>query len=378
MIVYFRNFYTFAQILTMKKLLLSGFAMLVFGLNSQITIVAADFGNDSDTVRISNSADLNVDFATTGADQLWDYSTLVAESQFLKNYQSLSDAGFFAEYIFGPGIPAYHGSYFIENTDIPIAQVSQFLPVSIESFNQVSKVGTDSVTSIGNIISIATQLIPVKSDTIETRYALPLEFGDTHFSRGYTYMDLSDVAGIIWLQHRARATEVDGWGVITTPFGTFNALRVRHQIQETDSVYVDFMGFAQWVQLPLPLSYEYEWWTSDQMDPILKITTTENQGNETVTAVEYRDIYRGLDAGITENNLHVALFPNPTNNTFTVRAEQSLTAISVYSTDGRLMKYIDCEGLTEATIDLSDLSQGTYLVEVKSGNSRQLSFVVKQ
>ena len=43
---------------------------------------------------------------------------------------------------------------------------------------------------------------------------------------------------------RSRVNTVDGWGSITTPFGTFNALRVRSVVNEMDSIYVDSLGFG--------------------------------------------------------------------------------------------------------------------------------------
>jgi hypothetical protein len=203
----------------------------------------------------------------------------------------------------------------------------------------------------------------VKSDTIETRYDFPLNYGDTHFSRGYTYLDLNPIQNAIWIQHRTRSTEVDGWGVISTPLGTFNALRVRHDITESDSLYIDFSGFGFWVPVPVPLTHEYEWWTNGQKEPLLKITTNVIQGNETVTAVEYRDIYRGLDAGLLEENVSFSLFPNPTNGISVLRTETPVSSLKVVEISGRVVLELNGENKTDLQLDLQEYSNGMYYLE---------------
>jgi hypothetical protein len=348
----------------MKILLLTALIFTLYPISAQISVSSADFGNSGDTVRMSSSANLEIDFSATGEDQIWDYSDLIAESQFLKQFNGISDAGQFAGFLFGQfASPKYQASYFNESSTIPIDQVSQFLSVPIESFNLVSRLTADSLTSIGSIISVNGNFIPVKSDTIETRYDFPLNYGDTHFSRGYTYLDLNPIQNAIWIQHRTRSTEVDGWGVISTPLGTFNALRVRHDITESDSLYIDFSGFGFWVPVPVPLTHEYEWWTNGQKEPLLKITTNVIQGNETVTAVEYRDIYRGLDAGLLEENVSFSLFPNPTNGISVLRTETPVSSLKVVEISGRVVLELNGENKTDLQLDLQEYSNGMYYLE---------------
>lgn len=355
----------------MKTFILTTAVFLTFSFTAQITVTSEDFGDSGDTVRMSVSADLEIDFLTTGEDQVWDYSGLIAESQYLKQFNSIADAGTFAGFLFGQfASPKYQASYFNESTALPIDQISQFLPVPIESFNLVSRLITDSLTSIGTIISVGGNLIPVKSDTIETRYDFPLNFGDTHFSRGYTYLNMNPIQNSIWIQHRTRSTEVDGWGIITTPLGTFNALRVRHDITENDSLFIEVSGFGFWVPVPVPLSYEYEWWTNGQKEPVLKISTNVIQGNETVTAVEYRDIYRGLDAGINEEQVHYSLYPNPTNGMLALHTISPVSLLRLVDLNGQVLLELAGGNQTQINLDLNRFSSGIYFLEgsTKEGN----------
>jgi hypothetical protein len=348
----------------MKILLLTTFFFLGFFLNAQITITSADFGDSGDTVRISVAADLEIDFTTTGSDQVWDYSGLIAESQYLKHFSDITEAGNFAGFLFGQfASPKYQASYFNKSTALPLDQIGDFLPLPIDSFNLVSRLTTDSLTSIGTIISVGGNMIPVKSDTIETRFAFPLNFGDTHFSRGYTYLDMNPIQNAIWIQYRTRNTEVDGWGIVSTPFGTFNALRVRHEITENDSLFIEFSGFGFWVPIPVPLSREYEWWTNGEKEPVLKIMTNQIQGTETVTSVEYKDLYRGLDAGLEENLLSVSVSPNPTQGKVDFITESPISKLRIYSVNGHLIKELAINNQISFSIDLTDQAKGVYFVE---------------
>ena len=70
------------------------------------------------------------------------------------------------------------------------------------------------------VVDIEGNEVPVKSDTIETRYKFPLQYGDAYSSRGYTHLDMNPFYNGIWVQYRQRSSLVDGWGSITTPRNT--------------------------------------------------------------------------------------------------------------------------------------------------------------
>src|SRR5690606_32965204 len=106
--------------------------------------------------------------------------------------------------------------------------------------------------------------LPIKSDTIETRYKFLLNFGDVHYSRGYTKLDMNPIYDAVWLQYRQRNTEVDGWGSVTTPYGTFDVLRVKHTITERDSLRFEIFGNQTWIPIPVPQSNIYEWITNGE------------------------------------------------------------------------------------------------------------------
>lgn len=363
----------------MHKLLLP-LLLINYSVFSQISLTNVDFATGSDTVRMSQAQDDGFDFLSTGAGYVWDFSNLIPVSQQLKNFRPLDGEPTFIQVIYGTFAPLkYQASYFIESTDVPIDQLSSFLPVPIEDIFQFTRVSQDSVTSVGYSMSIDGNNVPFKSDTIEKRYNLPVEYGNTHFSRGYTFVDFNPIMDAIWIQHRTRATEVDGHGIITTPYGTFNALRIKHDITEVDSLYMVLPVIGgTWIPIPVPNSHEYEWWANNEMEPILKITTNDILGTETITAIEYRDIYRGLDAGLEELAMQFEICPNPAVNQLTITTTQRMSSAKIVDAAGKIVKTIEFDPVNSKTIEVAELPNGIYQIFIQSDSLIGFKSFVKQ
>ena len=328
---------------------------------SQITLSNADFADSTDTVRMSITVDPAIDFSSTGANSSWDYSNLIPTSQVLLDYKDLSSASFLVNFMYGTSAPlVYQATNFLSSAAIPLDQLSTFLPVTISDVYQYSKNATDSITSVGLSIDVDGNEIPFRSDTIETRYKLPLNFGDTYNSRGFTNLDMNPIYNAIWRQYRQRSSTVDGWGNIVTPYGSFDALRIDHFITETDSIYIEVSGFPLAVELPIPDTHLYEWWTNGEKEPILRITTIVQGTNETVTNIEYKDIYRGLDAGMEEKSIEYSIFPNPVYDVLNIAGlNEEAINYSVVSLEGKIVQK-GIIAVQNNSIDVSTLIPGKY------------------
>lgn len=333
---------------------------------AQITLNNADFADGGDTVRMSSTTDPSIDFLSTGANSTWNFSGLVAESQVLKDYRTMSGTSTFMQLLFGPFAPTrYQATNFVAATALPIDQLGGMLPINISEINAVSRNTNDSITSIGISMVVEGNELPFRSDTIETRYKFPLNYGNSYTSRGYTNIDLNPIYDGIWIQYRQRSSAVDGWGAITTPFGTFDALRVKHEITEQDSIYVGQLGF--WLSLPIPQSNIYEWWANGELEPVLRITTSMGGGNENVTAIEYRDLYDPLLAGIEESTLEFAVYPNPTQDQLVIEGVEIGSTYLIISADGKVALSGEIASDNEM-IDVSRLELGVYSVFVRNEN----------
>lgn len=351
----------------MKKLLLFS-ALCTSSSFAQITLTDAHFPIANEDFILSTTTDLTIDYASTGANYNWDFSGLVNQNQKTISTLPMSQAGAFSQFIFGTLAPApYKADYFASTTDIPLAQLTSVLPVTLEDISLFTNNTSTGITSIGYELKINGQGVAVKSDTIETRYALPLTYLDDYESRGYTSLDMNPIYDAKWRQHRHRISQVDGWGTITTPFGTFNALRIHHTIEETDSIYVTISGFSMWLPLTIPQAHEYEWRSTSDKEAIMRIRTNVVLGNETVSGIEYRDQYLGLNEN---QSIEVSVGPNPTTDVLHVSAEETILEFMVIDSRGQI---VDRNKASNQLLDIqtSTLVAGTYNVVIltKSGIS---------
>jgi hypothetical protein len=345
----------------MKHLLLPFLAIssITFG---QITLTDQNFAGPSETYVFSTLTDPTIDYSTTGANYTWDFSTMVPQSQRSLITNPMNQASGTSTFLFGAFAPAsYKATYFNSSTDLPIDQASAFLPISIEELNGFTRKATNGITSIGYELVISGQGLGFRSDTIETRYALPMTYGNNYESRGYTNLDLNPIYDAKWRQHRHRVSNVDGWGIVKTPFGQFDALRIHHVIDELDSIYVTIQGFSVWLPIPVPKAHEYEWRSTTDKESVMKIRTNEIGGTETVTAIEYRDNFNGL--GLNESQLTVSFYPNPVVNELHVSVAQMPLSYVIVDASGRIWNKIPATSMDQ-TIDVSPLSSGNYSLVV--------------
>jgi len=349
----------------MKTLLLSLFLSLAGLFSAQITLQVNDFATAADTVRWSLANPIAIDLQNTGANATWDFSQLSAQSQTLVDYNPIGFGSLLILATYGPiASTPYKATYFNLTNDLPIDQFSAFLPIELSNLSQYTRRTNTQINSIGYSIDVQGQGVPFKSDTIETRYELPLQFNDNYTSRGYTYIDLNPATDIKFIQHRERVSVVDGWGSVTTPLGTFSALRIRHDISENDSIYQTFFGTGSWFAPPSFVTTEYEWWTNGKKECLVRATVGGFGQNQTPT-IEYQDIYLGLDAGLSAPTIDISFYPNPASEWCYFQTATPFEFLEIIDANGRVVLRHENVAL-QGYFDISALPNGTYTVRIQA------------
>ena len=342
---------------------------------SQITVTNDDFADGGEITFMTNVNDPAIDFMTTGTNQVWDFSNLILIDQTTRDYQTLSSASTFVQFVFGLFAPMdYRATNSLPSTALPLDQITGFLPVTITDINQFTKNSADSITSVGMSVVVNGTEVPFKSDTIETKYKFPLNYGDSYSSRGYSKLDMNPIYNGVWVQYKQRESIVDGWGSITTPYGTFDALRIEHFITERDSLIFEIAGFPIAAELPIPNSHIYEWITKGEKEPVLRVITSEINGNEIVSAIEYKDDISST--GINELIKSISIYPNPTSDFIRVKGIVSMVNYSIYNLDGRIVQSGIISSLDEQ-LNVSGLKDGAYRLVIFHEGSPQINSFVK-
>ncbi len=352
----------------------AGFLVSLTGV-AQVSIDQNSFPDAGESSIFSTSNELQIDFSSTGANYTWDYTSLTPAAQETVNYSGPGDLSGLASILFGSFAPTqYKITFFMPYADLPIDQLGAFLPIPINDVNVYHRKTADSLTQTGYSFDFSGTVVAFRSDTIEKVYDFPLNYGDSYASRGFTEMNLNPIMNIIWRQYRQRASEVDGWGQISTPYGTFDALRIHHTIHELDSIYANLGGGGTWLPLTVPVTHLYEWRTPSENEAILSIQTNEIAGNEQVTRVKYRDNQQWLS--IPEKNpSQTQLYPNPARDALYLIPVENGNC-SLYGADGRLILHRNVAAFETVSFELKGLPAGTYLLELKSNSGTEVHRVV--
>jgi hypothetical protein len=212
---------------------------------------------------------------------------------------------------------------------------------------------------------------------------LPMTFG-SNSSCFYKYG--LEIPGIGYYgQSGTRTNVVDGWGSLTTPFGTFQTIRLKSTIDAEDTVYNNSLQGG--ANIPRPLKHEYKWLANGKKIPVLKIETTVIAGNETISTVRYMDSTRSdvPQLGVAENTFRLKsnAYPNPCVNELNIAYQlpANLT-IKMTLTDmvGKTVVTVLNEkqnsGSYKQKINTSDLSPGVYFLSLQAGDYKETRKII--
>ncbi|TNE55649.1 MAG: T9SS type A sorting domain-containing protein [Bacteroidetes bacterium] len=365
----------------MKKVLLS---LLLASpmLNAQITINSIDLANLGDTVRLSIAPADQLDFLSTGPDMNWDFSQLGLDSQVVNDYRPVSETNaFFIQPYFGASADEAHQASYYRRIE-GLGGLDTGTGISIDQLSMFSKLTNDAQTTVGYSASFSGIPVAIPSDSIETVYDLPLSYEKSWSGKGFSQLDLS-AFNFAFKQFRTRESVVDGWGNITTPYGSFEVLRVKHIITEIDSVLVELDSITgpQWYGFETPLTREYEWIAKTEKEPILKIITSEFvMGVESVSAISYRDTARETpQVGLKENAIsaNALIYPNPNQGKLHIESPINFKQFEVYSLQGKKLISGSLDGSFQEIIT-EKLSEGSYVLKLIDRNTVfQKTFIKK-
>lgn len=345
------------------------FFLFSFHVNSQISISVTNMPVSGDTARYSNAKPSSVgNYTVTGANYNWHFDTLRPTGQGLREFKaSLSTPYFF--YFF----PPKYGEKIIDSVPIPIGA---FSIKNIYSFYK--KNGTTSFDSEGLGLTMSGIPIGATNTDDDELYKFPLNYLDRDSTTFNLTTPTNSLIPFTYKKNGYRITQADGWGTITTPFGTANCLRVITTQYSIDTITIN--------ALPPPLNkigfpnYErkYQWLTLGDKIPYFEIIGTLTGANYNPTQYRYKDIIRSF-VGLQEESSQIALsvFPNPSHSEITLLIPKNDEAVTVTLTDlqGKiLMSKVfsrNFEIINDYKLNVSTLSKGLYVLTLTTANQKQ-------
>ncbi|MCW3103548.1 MAG: hypothetical protein JWO09_1988 [Bacteroidetes bacterium] len=348
---------------------------------AQITVTSADMPNANDSVKVSDAASTaGVDHTLSGSNYAWDFSALTPTAQRYEKFDAPSTFPSPYNFIFSTFTTTY-GLRNYQNVGAPVPGFA------IEADYDFFRKSTANLRQNGIGYTLNGATIPMIYSKPDTIYDFPMNYGDT-MACDYKFSTPTIAAVPFYYGETGhRQSVVDGWGTLTTPFGTFPALRIRSVITATDSIYLDTLGFGQ--AFAVPTRIEYKWFGAGSKTPLLQVDAVEGGGGETVNRVVYQDSIRAEvpQVGIAEiaNASSFSVYPNPASEYAVVNYElraASKVKISMSTLTGQVVAVIANEtvpaGRQVVTIDLAalNLKPGMYFLSLENGNSREVKRMV--
>lgn len=324
-------------------LTLIGFSFL--SAKAQITVTASDMPNAGNIFYMNQVADFAlIDVSVTGANQTWDYSGVIGTALDTINTVSVSSTPITYQFFFNNQFlyPQTHANYAVTGAEFSIPG-----QVSISDRFDFFKSDTEGHKIVGfgaNLNNIPTS---VRYNNIDFIYDFPMNYlnHDTSFA---DFLQTVPSLGTYGANIR-REKEVDGWGSITTPNGTYSCLRVKTTLNQTDTIYID--QFSLGTSFPRLTKVTYDWITNGEGVPVFSVT--EQSG--IITSAAYKD--DTSPNAVDELTLSFQLYPNPTKGEINILSTTAGT-IQLFDLTGQLVFEQATNGST--SIDTHAFPAGLY------------------
>lgn len=255
------------EITSMRKIILLIPAVCLLGaVFGQITITSSDMPQPNVTYPLVNAAIMGLNLSEiSGADATWDASDLVPTMESPLTPVDINEASISAALVFNsPFNPAYQCDFFLP-TEFPDLGVDLGIP--IEGLKNFYQTDGDAYTIAGIGLSAMGFDLPVTYDDIDEVLPLPLEYGETMSSTAAFELNITGI--LTYGLTQSREVEVDGWGTLFLPSGSYEVLRTRTELTATDDLFIEQLGD------PFTIDREqviYQWWAAEMGFPLLEIS----------------------------------------------------------------------------------------------------------
>ncbi len=322
---------------------------------SQITITADGMPDVGDTIRLSTTISAgDINYSLTGENYLWDFSTLVPVDQQVDTFVSVASTPFIYRLVF---------TYSVATIARPEPDVDYIPGYEVTNVFTYFKETEDEFREAGVAFTLSGIPLPVKYDEPDVLYTFPMNFGNIDSCESSVELEFPDL--FYFSMVKTRKNTVDGWGTLVTPFGSFDALRLKSEVNEVDSIYIDSLNMGY----QIPRNYiQYKWMGNDHGVPLLQI---DEEG--LLLTVSYIDSLRILTS-VNEPSAvseQVRIFPNPASNLIHVEWEKPIagkTFLRLCNTAGQELYGKELQpgepGVIKETISLErlNMTSGSYFI----------------
>jgi hypothetical protein len=339
------------------------FTFLIRSISAQPIIDQNNFVNAGDVftyLQFSNNQLSGLtDIQEEGEDIIWDFSALpVTGIELTNSYYPLDSTPDIFNLFFGNQFLA--GQNFSNQAlELSASDFDLPLPLQVESAYQFYRKDSDGYFITGNAAEVEGLPLLSAYDTLDRVYSFPLGFGDTDTNSFYF---LTEIPGLgTFGQSGIRSNHVDAWGSLMLPAASYDCLRVRTELDITDTLYIDFTQSGGQIVRPRQINYT---WISPEVGGIVAEAVFLE---DSLISFRYLIDESALSSVVVTAE-SFQLFPNPASEKLNVTLPKNFTGrYKILDLTGRQVKKGIIESYT--VIDIAKLPEGIYLVNIFGGET---------
>jgi len=194
----------------------------------------------------------------------------------------------------------------------------------------------------------------------------PLQIMSSNFALGYTYHDstkshilLTSFPQLVIASKVIVDLEIDGWGTLTTPMGTYNVLRAKQTRTQAEAFIQPADTNTNYDYSDYTYTYQYIYYAKGIGTPIAEVNMDASFTN--VYKVKYANVLP-MTVNNKALNPEISVYPNPAADFITVQCPAAVQT-EIINSYGQLIRVIDksCQ-----KVDVSGLAPGMYLIRAKT------------
>jgi len=169
-------------------------------------------------------------------------------------------------------------------------------------------------------------------------------------------------------------SNVDAWGSMQTPLGTFPAIRQYQKQSEMDSLWIHSTAAHSWIfaQASPRGTITYTWWTNSPSAgfPLVTLSTDSASGSKNASWL----LATPSSSGIVElsNEQGISVYPNPAGDVLNIQSLSNEGGIlSVVDMTGRIVMNAELLMNETTTINTSDLNKGMYFLVITAKDGKR-------
>jgi len=325
---------------------------LAYSLSAQITIASMDFVVGDSVFQATDTTYKTELFATGGADLEWNFSGLTEH-----NRDTIAPID--------PATTDHADDFTNSNLAFGTIELAGYMQNNSDEYV--------SLGFGGYVAAIDADILMVYDDA-DTIIDFPMNYGDSRDvdSYGSTYATVQG-NDIRLSESIFRTQEIDAWGKVITPKGTFDVIRVNEYMIKIDSVFLIIYGNESYQEdySSFDTTYSYNFYTTFSENNFNKYPLLEVEyDNDADTIKQTRWLTYGEEEedntaiNKISNFNTISVYPNPSSDIVNIETKENIVSINIYNTEGKVVRTS-----SENQIQVSDLPSSVYVIEVKTTNS---------